>query len=63
MVAPLLGVLADRQGVAPVMLVIEAFLVAAVLLSLLLPQAPRSLAPQPEVSRPEEAHVAPVPGT
>jgi FSR family fosmidomycin resistance protein-like MFS transporter len=40
MVAPALGVLADRQGVESVMLVVEAVLFVAVLLSFMLPQAP-----------------------
>jgi MFS transporter, FSR family, fosmidomycin resistance protein len=40
MMAPLLGVLADWQGVQAVMVVVEAILVAAVLLSLLLPAIP-----------------------
>jgi len=40
MMAPALGVLADRQGVTTVMYALEAFLVAAVLLSFVLPRAP-----------------------
>jgi FSR family fosmidomycin resistance protein-like MFS transporter len=40
MVAPALGVLADRQGVESVMLVVEAVLFVAVLLSFTLPRAP-----------------------
>jgi FSR family fosmidomycin resistance protein-like MFS transporter len=43
MIAPALGVLADRQGVEAVMLVVEAVLVVAVLLSLLLPHAPSKI--------------------
>jgi FSR family fosmidomycin resistance protein-like MFS transporter len=43
MVAPLLGVVADHHGVEAVLLVLEAVLVAALLLSLALPQVPRLL--------------------
>ena len=58
MVAPALGVLADRQGVESVMLVVEAVLVVAVLLSFMLPQAPRDLVQQQDESRSEEDHVS-----
>jgi hypothetical protein len=41
MVAPLLGMVADRHGVETVLWVLEAVLLAALLLSLTLPRVPR----------------------
>lgn len=60
MVAPALGVLADQQGVESVMLVVEAVLVAGVLVSFLLPQAPRPQVQQVDISHLETDRV-PVP--
>jgi FSR family fosmidomycin resistance protein-like MFS transporter len=60
MVAPALGVLADRQGVASVLLVVEVVLSAAVLVSFLLPKAPRPPVHGPDVNELQEGRV-PVP--
>jgi FSR family fosmidomycin resistance protein-like MFS transporter len=50
--APLLGVLADREGVGAVMLVVEAVLVVAVLLALMLPQVSPKAVPYEEEDGP-----------
>jgi FSR family fosmidomycin resistance protein-like MFS transporter len=57
MMAPALGLLADRQGVTAVMYAVEGFLVAAVLLSLVLPQARQQPVPQQEAVKEETLSV------